>query len=161
MINTIAHDDDTESQQVLKFLPVTGLQRDEESRRIVRSHAIRDANRRKRVTPGEIPRKIPDRERLKPLPQAQLTTKFRLDTKPKRKTVVHQVPGKEYRDLDDSLEALAVEIKAPTRRGQSIPIIPRVGRFDPFDTLPVRIGAKQQALIQYREFHLDSNTLTC
>lgn len=143
--------DASDSSQILEFLAVTGLPHDEESRRIVRSHAIRDANRRKRATSAAVPKKSQDGERPKPLPQAILTTKFRLDIKQKCKPGVPPGSSNKDRDLDGRMDALAEEIKALNQKRRGIPSLPGGGRLDPFDTLPVKMGTRQQALLQYRE----------
>lgn len=151
MINNISRSDSSPIQ-VLEFLAVTGLPHDEEARRIVRSHAIRDANRRKRAPGGVTAEKIAEKGPLKPLPQGSFTAKFRLDAKSKRKVDVHKANVAENRGVDGSIEALAKEIKILNRKSRKpIPAFPGGGRFDPFDSLPVRIGARQQALIQYRK----------
>jgi hypothetical protein len=151
MINKVSRSDGSPTQ-VLEFLAVTGLPHDEESRRIVRSHAIRDANRRKHAPGGATAPKITEKGPLKPLPQGNFTTKFRLDTKSKRKAAVHKNIGDENKDVDGSIEALAKEIKILNRKSRrSVAAFPGGGRFDPFDSLPVKIGPRQQALIQYRK----------
>ena len=125
------------SSQVLEFLTVTSLPfrevNDEETRRIVRSHAIRDANRRKRMKPATNdtePRRKSGNHASRPLPQSSFTTKFRLNGK---------------------------NAKARQRRGSQeetingLRIVPGSGIFDPFDTLPIKIGPRQKALINYRK----------
>ena len=125
--------------QVLQFLTVTSLPfreaNDEESRRIVRSHAIRDANRRKWLktnTQATSSKKPPQKPFSKPLPQSSFTTKFRLNTK---------IP--KAHDQKSSPEETTLGLQ----------IVPRSGAFDPFDTLPIKIGPRQQALIDYRIYH--------
>jgi hypothetical protein len=146
--------------QVLQFLPVTGFPADSESRKIVRSHAIRDANRRKRAPQSAKNAGEEKRETLKPLPQGSFTAKFRIAGKVnskgerKKKVVSEEKEEKENIDGDEEvysrLKALTKEIRELNRK-KTIPVMTGVGKFDPFDTLPVKIGQTQQALIQYRQ----------
>jgi hypothetical protein len=181
MTAKIPQDTTAQTTQVLEFLTVTGLPASSESRRIVRSHAIRDANRRKKAPPpakNEGDGREQGRGTLKPLPQGTFTTKFRVGGKEKKKVSKDgkdggkdggvKRGGKENQDEDADgdvgrrLEALAKEIKELNRKNRSIPVMAGVGKFDPFDTLPVKIGERQQALIQYRKFRfLSLQILVC
>lgn len=151
---------DASAPQVLEFLAVTGLPHDEEARRIVRSHAIRDANRRKRALAGAAPQKMAEKARLKPAPQGNFTAKFRLDTKLKHvsKVDLHRNTKKEKKNVDGSLKVLAEEAKMISRKSRKpIPTLPGGGRFDPFDSLPVKIGSRELALLQYQSTSLKQN----
>jgi hypothetical protein len=149
----------SQSAPILEFLAVTGLPNDEESRRIVRSHAIRDANRRKRAIETN-QNSAPSKQVARPFPQATFTAKFRLDGKSTRKAVAPTVVDKEKvrrkqqqkndADIDESLQALTEAIV--TRRRESMFSMSRLERLDPFDTLPIKIEAAQSALLHYREF---------
>lgn len=134
-----------DSKPSLEFLLVTGLSNDEEFRRIVRSHAIRDANRRKRANQTTNFRKAPEADR--PPLQNSLTTKFRLSNKSKIKS---SLPENDVQEDD-----LAARIKSFQTVVQQDNIVSTMTsglrRFDPFDTLPVKIGARQASLLQYRE----------
>jgi hypothetical protein len=145
---------------ILEFLAVTGQPNDEESRRIVRSHAIRDANRRKRATETN-PSNAPTKQVVKPLPQANFTAKFRLDGKSTRRAAVpkggdekekekHKQRDRSNEDVEESLQALTKALII--RRRKSMFSMNSLERFDPFDTLPIKIGAKQSALLHYREY---------
>jgi hypothetical protein len=145
----------SQSRPVLEFLTTTTLPFheviDDESRRIVRSHAIRDANRRKRLGEGGKARgHVPASS--SPAPQSKFTTKFRLDTKAsKRSPGSKLVSQNETSDDDDELEALR---KTQLWRKQALLVVPGTGDFDPFETFPIKLGPKQQALIHYRKFPL-------
>lgn len=147
---------DKESKPVFEFLAVTGLPNDGESRRIVRSHAIRDANRRKFATQGNqdaAPRKAGG----KALPQATFTTKFRLNGKSTRKTVVPKETVKKNtngldENADNNILPLTGSLKTINRQRKSVLAISSLEQFDPFDSLPIKIGSKQSALLHYRGF---------
>jgi len=150
--------DESQSTQLLEFLTVTTLPtraaNDEESRKIVRSHAIRDANRRKRQLPGTEAKKIPQKSlpKARPPPQSNFTAKFRLDGKTKKgKINLPVLTTNEEGDVDKRLTALSSEIRALGIPRSPILAAPGAARFDPFDTLPVKIGPRQQALIEYRK----------
>jgi hypothetical protein len=148
----------------LEFLTTTTLPFhqviDEESRRIVRSHAIRDANRRKRLGIT-----LDGKNRggsSAPAPQSKFTTKFRLDTKPsKRDTRTKLLSKSDTEDENGEPDAL---IKSQKWRQQALLFVPDVGNLDPFETFPIKLGLKQQALMHYRKFirypHLPFHYLT-
>jgi hypothetical protein len=145
MRGSMPRKEDTLPMQVLEFLTVTGTPErgtagDEESRRIVRSHAIRDANRRKKKGAKNTPVKVS----AKPLPQSNYTAKFRVVSKPKRK--VNENHLDEADEVDKSLEELSNQIRFSRK---SIHIAPGGSRFDPFDTLPVTIRPHEAALIEF------------
>jgi hypothetical protein len=152
------------SGPVLEFLTTTTLPFheviDDESRRIVRSHAIRDANRRKRLGPG-----VDGKARGQvlassvPVPQSKFTTKFRLDTKAsKRAPKTKSVSKNETTSDEDELEAPA---KTQPWRKQALLVVPGTGNFDPFETFPIKLGPKQQALMHYRMLTLPFNPPDC
>lgn len=154
---------DTPSGQVLQFLTITSLPRrgvnDEEGRRIVRSHAIRDANRRKRLNADTEPKKIRGATAHKTPSQSSLTTKFKLNKTPPREK-------KATPRGDEEWHKCHLSHKTPKRSfNPSLIISVGNGAFDPFDVLPIKIGPRQQALINYRKpFYMhDSNldTLIC
>ena len=121
---------------------------DDESRRIVRSHAIRDANRRKRTGQVLLDGKARAGNVPAPAPQSRFTSKFRLDTKSsKRGPKSKSVSGTESRKEDDEVEELA---KTQPWRKQALLVVPGTGNFDPFETFPIKLGPKQQALMHYR-----------
>lgn len=140
---------DTPFGQVLEFLTVTSAPRQgingEEARRIVRSHAIRDANRRKRLKEATEPKKIRGAATYKPPPQSSLTTKFKLNKKPAKE---RKVAPQEYDEWNGSYLS-----HGTSRRPLNHTLLISVGNggFDPFDTLPIKIGPRQQALINYRK----------
>jgi len=157
MVYSMSRGDESQSTQLLEFLTVTTLPtraaNDEESRKIVRSHAIRDANRRKRQLPGTEAKKIPQKSlpKARPPPQSNFTAKFRLDGKTKKgKINLPALTTKGEGDVDKRLTALSSEIRALGIRSPIL-AVPGAARFDPFDTLPVKIGPRQQALIEYRK----------
>ena len=146
----------SQSGPVLEFLTTTTLPFheviNEETRRIVRSHAIRDANRRKRLG-GTLEGKSWGGNAPvapAPAPQSKFTTKFRLGTKPsKRVPKTKPVSKSGSRDENAELEAL----KKPQKwRQQALLVVPSVGNLDPFETFPIKLGPKQQALMHYRRF---------
>lgn len=151
--------DQNQPTQVLEFLAVTGVPKrgsrsaaDAESRRIVRSHAIRDANRRKKCHPETyLPKKTPARSN--PLPQSNFTAKFRVAKRKKKIDKVEKVEEVEkFLDVDESLKSLLQEIVS--KRKNQIVVLSGNSRFDPFDTLPVTIGSRETALIHFRKLKL-------
>jgi hypothetical protein len=139
------------SGPILEFLTTTTLPFhevvNEESRRIVRSHAIRDANRRKRLgtsVEGQIRKGIPA-----PAPQSKFTAKFRLDTKPKQPPKAKSLSKDETRDRNGKLDG---QENSQKWRQQAFSFVPDVGNLDPFETFPIKLGPKQQALMHYRKF---------
>jgi hypothetical protein len=139
----------SQSGPVLEFLTTTTLPFheviDKETRRIVRSHAIRDANRRKRLGTG-LEGKVQGGHALAaPAPQSNFTTKFRLDTKSSKRSSKSQSVSS-----NESSDSQAVK-KTPKWRQEALWIVPSAGSFDPFETFPIKLGPKQQALIHYRK----------
>ena len=134
---------------VLEFLTITSLPHsgvaDKDTRWIVRSHAIRDANRRKRL------REVPEQSKLRglalePPAQASLTTKFKLNKKPTK--CQKRTTGK-----DGEQNEIFLSQKALRKSGSSTYTFALdTGSFDPFDTLAIKLGPRQQALLKYREF---------
>ena len=148
---------------VLKFLTTTLPFHevvDDESRRIVRSHAIRDANRRKRLGPG-----VDGKARGQalassaPAPQSKFTTKFRLDTKALKRAPKTKPVSQNETASDE--EELGTPAKTQPWRKQALLVVPGAGNFDPFETFPIKLGPKQQALIHYRMLALLFNPLDC
>lgn len=149
------------AKQILEFLTFTDVPSreadDGEARRIVRSHAIRDANRRKKYNPESRSKKGPSRVMGAPLPQKNFTSKFRVEQKPKGgvKTNIQVVENEDLEvEVDSKLEVLSARMKTLSKRPRinEIPRMPGPARFDPFNTLPVTIGSSQQALLEYRSF---------
>jgi hypothetical protein len=135
------------SGQVLEFLTVTSLPyrgaNDEEARRIVRSHAIRDANRRKRLKPGAETKKTKVSAVTAPPPQSSLTTKFKLNKKP---------PKGKKKTLDEYEEYMGHVVKqaAWSSLHPEIGLVIGAGLFDPFQSLPIKVGPRQEVLLDYR-----------
>ena len=142
---------ETSCGQVLEFLTVTSLPyrgtNDKEARRIVRSHAIRDANRRKRLKPGAETKHIGTATKEPPL-QSSLTTKFKLNKNPPKTKKAKKEAPPEYE------EWLENRLAHKTARK---PLHPTLifglgeGLFDPFHTLPIKLGRRQQDLLYYRK----------
>lgn len=135
---------------VLEFLTVTSLPHsgvaDQETRRIVRSHAIRDAIRRRRLRQISEPRKIRGLA-SEPPAQGSLTTKFKLNQRPANGQ--KRVPVK-----DEEQDETCISQKA-LRKSCSLTYTSALdaGHFDPFDTLAIKLGPRQRALLNYREFY--------
>ena len=149
---------------ILEFLTTTTLPFheviDDESRRIVRSHAIRYANRRKQLGPG-VEGKAPGQPLTSavPAPQSKFTTRFRLDTKASKRTPKSKSPSKNQTTSDaDDLKATA---KTQPWRKQALTVVPGTGILDPFEAFPIKLGTKQQALIHYRMLPNSLNLLAC
>lgn len=143
---------ETASGQVLEFITVTSLPsrgvNDEEARRIVRSHAIRDANRRKRLKTVTETRKTGGPATQAPPPQSSLTTKFKLNKNPPKD---NSEDTKENPPKDEELfEFYLARRPAPKSFRPSLSLVLSAGAFDPFDTLPIKLGRRQQALLDYR-----------
>lgn len=135
--------------QVLEFLTVTSLPHrgvdDEEARRIVRSHAIRDANRRKRLKAGPEARQISGAAPPELPAQSTLTTKFKLNKKPvKDKKEAFLPRNKEWECF------LATNTLMRSSRS-SLTLALGMGEIDPFDSLAIKLGPKQQAMLDYRK----------
>jgi hypothetical protein len=171
------------SQPELEFLTTThpsSQANDEESRRIVRSHAIRDANRRKKL--GLEPGKSHGSVMTTSPSQSQLTTKFRLHTKTlNRAAKLKAEPMREERGTEvlpsihakfgsNTFKGLMKYGKSPQGKPagaehgrkiptsanppwkEAIPVVLGAGDYDPFDTLSIKLGPKQQALMHYRMY---------
>ena len=143
-------DAETSSGQVLEFLTVTCLPHrgvgNEEARRIVRSHAIRDANRRKRSKADLEGKQTRGAATQEPPAQSSLTTKFKLNKKPakeRKKTTPPRNEEWEYFLAGTALRRVSSSI---------LTLAPGIGEFDPFDSLPIKLGPKQQALLDYRKY---------
>jgi hypothetical protein len=139
---------ETSSGQVLEFLTVTSLPyrgaNDEEARRIVRSHAIRDANRRKRLKHPVETKKTKVSAVTAPPPQSSLTTKFKLNKKPPKGK---KKPLDEY---EEYMERRLVKQAAWGSVHPEIGIMIGAGLFDPFQSLPIKVGPRQEVLLDYR-----------
>ena len=140
---------ETSSGPVLEFLTVTSLPyggaNDKEARRIVRSHAIRDANRRKRLKAGAETEKISGTATREPPLQSSLTTKFKLNKNPPKEKKEEQP---EYEEWSECRLA-----RKTTRKPlhPTLTIVLGEGLFDPFHTLPIKLGRRQQDLLNYRK----------
>ena len=137
------------SGQVLEFLTVTSLPyrgvNDEEAGRIVRSHAIRDANRRKRLKSGSEGKRTRGAATQETPTQSSLMTKFKLNKKPakeKRETL----PSK-----NEEWEYFLGRSTLRRSSSSSLTLALCMGEFDPFDTLPIKLGPRQHALLDYRK----------
>jgi hypothetical protein len=131
--------------------------KDKETQRIVRSHAKLDANFRKRMLPSTNVQETAKSVLPEPLaPQSHFTTKFRLDKKatPRCRTKSPTSPTKvlgacnsanHYKAIKDIPDINLGYWRQPVLQIQSVN-----DAYDPFDSLPVRLGRKQRALIQYR-----------
>jgi len=139
---------DPQSGQVLEFLTVTThITNDEESRRIVRSHAIRDANRRKKLGVNKNP--ISEIAPPKTKPQSTFTAKFRLHKeKPSKKVapsgVKGDAEGKDEEGLSKALSPLLRHRKIP-----SFSLLEQI-EFDPFDVFPIKLGLSARAGVSER-----------
>jgi len=134
--------------QELEFLNVVILPnnthgRDENSRRIVRSHAIRDANRRKRLEPSQSSEHVLRNSESKPKPQSNFVAKFRLDKKQKGKAV-HAREG----EVDKSHQDVADKVKPVEGQPQRLQRSLNPERFDPFHTLPGDVGPRVRAIVE-------------
>jgi hypothetical protein len=142
---------ETPSGQVLEFLTVTSVPyravNDEEARRIVRSHAIRDANRRKRLKSATDTKKIRGPTDQQPVPQSSLTTKFKLNKNPPKDK--KETPPKP----EEWIESCLAGGNALKSFHPSFTFALGAGLIDPFDTLPIKLGPRQQALLTYRTSH--------
>jgi hypothetical protein len=143
--------DETPSGQVLEFLTVTSLPHrgvnDEEARRIVRSHAIRDANRRKRLKDGSEVNKLHGAAWQQPPTQSSLTTKFKLNKKPaKEKKETPLQP-----EIEEWTKCALARRDLQKSSNSALNFALGMGQFDPFDTLPIKLGPRQQALLDYRK----------
>lgn len=140
-----------ESGQQLEFLNLTilpqkGHSHNDETRRIVRSHAIRDANRRKKLgAPLHNNKEASEKSKSKPQPQSNFTARFRLDKKPKTKA--------KLRDVDESFQAISTNISALEIRPQHVRMSPSSDKFDPFDTLPSEMGPRAKTIVESRMKH--------
>ena len=136
----------TQSRPVFEFLTTTipfHEATDEESRRIVRSHAIRDANRRKRLgVTSEGKSRV-----AAPAAQSKFTAKFRLQTA--ERTPKPKILSK---DSSQGNKGNSRGMHSLKWRQQSLLFVPDVGNLDPFETFPIKLGPKQQALMHYRMY---------
>lgn len=172
------------SEPEFQFLTATGpfrVANDEESRRIVRTHAIRDANRRKRLG-VQLDKATASPT---PVPQSRLTMKFRLDSKPplaskskaetsrrkagnvpqadsdilnlkrasksRRVSKIEVLREEEEKELPESAQLSPKQVK------ESILGLLMNGDLDPFDTFSIKFGPKQQALMHYQKVALKQN----
>lgn len=162
--------------QMLEFLAVTGLPASPESRRIVRSHAIRDANRRKKETKKEC---SPERKPTNAPSQQSFTSRFRIRGTEKanptnRKSVAPKAKVPEVRvrlkqrkgrletmpdverKLQSVVQVLVGDIRDINKSHERMPLTVGSTNFDPFDMLPVKMGEKQHALLHYRAYNCPS-----
>ncbi|KAL3423588.1 hypothetical protein PVAG01_05335 [Phlyctema vagabunda] len=151
--------------EFLTFTPDHADSRSQESRRLVRSHAIRDAIRRRRVQAAPGYKQAPVKraaEVSKPL--SEHTGRFRLNTaaKPSRKkngTKKQDARKKEEVDEepivvklqqdDSSTESLALD--SVWDQGRSSISDFAGGALDPFEILPVKYGRRHKALHLYND----------
>lgn len=139
---------DRQPIQELEFLNVTILPNrppghDEHSRRVVRSHAIRDANRRKRLALPPNSEQVSDNSSSKPKPQSSFVAKFRLDKKAKRKS--SPVRDKE---VDSNFHEISESTLVVEGQPQQLDMFLSSDDLDPFQTLPGSIGPRARLILK-------------
>ena len=147
----------TQPIQELEFLTVTVLPQgarghDEESRRIVRSHAIRDSNRRKRLSPLHDNEQLHETPISIPRPQSNFTSRFRLDKKSKNKA-----DSAQNKEVDEMLKSTSKHVTTLDRQKLQVQRSFGFNLFDPFDTLPSGIGPRARAFVESRKSLLNPN----
>jgi hypothetical protein len=137
---------DNPAGPVLEFLTFTSLphRKDGDAQRLVRSHAIRDVYRRKQLGAGIEPKRVRGAGTAGPPSQSSLTSKFKLNKKSAKPE--EHVPAKDEERRDRRLSHRDPQMLFYP--SLSIAIGP--GIFDPFDTLGVKLGPRQKALLDYR-----------